>query len=139
MGFDDIEAPVTIIRPINPDGSFGEPIRLEKLQVINWWEELEPVTDFQDGLTYKNSIKFLSDTISGTLKCNLPRKMSRKKFKKWLMSKGINRDSSEWFCRVVKSFKGKQSYQLLYFNGLFTSTSQDLVNALFDTIFPINK
>ena len=44
------------------------------------------------------------------------KKMSRKKFKKWLMSKGFNRDLAEWFCVAVKSFKGGQSYQSLYFN-----------------------
>ena len=67
------------------------------------------------------------------------KKMSRKKFKKWLMSRGFNRDLAEWFCRVVKSFKGKQSYQSLYFNGLFSSKSRDLFNILFNTLFPIDK
>ena len=69
----------------------------------------------------------------------LNKKMSRKKFKKWLISKGFNRDLAEWFCVAVKSFKGEQSYQSLYFNGLLSSTSQDLFNILFDTLFPINK
>lgn len=77
-------------------------------------------------------------TFSGTL--ILPyKKMSRKTFKKWLMSKGFDRDLAEWFCKVVKSFKGYYSYQSLYFNGLFASTSQGLFNILFDTLFPINK
>lgn len=82
------------------------------------------------------SIKYLQNPISMTI--TLPhKKMSRKKFKKWLMSKGIDRDFAEWFCKVVKSFKGQYSYQSLYFNGLFSSTSQDLVYSLFDTLFPI--
>ena len=66
------------------------------------------------------------------------KKMSRKTFKKWLMSKGFDRDLSEWFCRAVKSFKGQYSYQSLYLNGLlFASTLQNLFNVLFDTRFPI--
>lgn len=83
-------------------------------------------------------IKYLQNRVSMTI--TLPhRKMSGKKFKKWLMSKGFDRDLAEWFCRVVKSFKGKHSYRWLYLNWLFSSTSQDLVNVLFDTLFPINK
>lgn len=82
------------------------------------------------------SIKYLQNPISMTI--TLPhKKISRKKFKKWLMSKGVNRDLAEWFCEVVKSFKGTRSYRLLYFSGLFSSTPQDLVNILFDTLFPI--
>lgn len=82
------------------------------------------------------SIKYLQNPVSMTIA--LPhKKISRKKFKKWLMSKGIDRDFAEWFCKVVKSFKGQYSYQSLYFNGLFSSTSQDLIYSLFDTLFPI--
>lgn len=82
------------------------------------------------------SFKCLQNPVSMTI--TLPhKKISRKTFKKWLMSKGINRDLAEWFCVAVSSFKGKWSYRLLYFNGLFSSTSQDLVNSLFDTLFPI--
>ena len=77
-------------------------------------------------------------TIYGHLE--LPhKKMSRKTFKKWLMSKGLDRDLAERFCTIVKSFHGKKSYQYLYFNGLFSSTPQDLFNILFNTLFPINK
>lgn len=77
-------------------------------------------------------------TICGYIR--LPnKKMSRKTFKKWLMSKGFNRDLAEWFCNVVKSFHGEKSYQSLYFNGLFSSTPQGLFNILFDTLFPITN
>lgn len=138
MRFDDNEAPVMIIRPINPDGSFGKPIRLEKPQVINWWEESEPIPDFQDNLMYM-SLSFPIETISGTLKLYLPQKMSRKKFKKWLMSRGFNRYFAEWFCKAVKSFHGKKSYRSLYLYGQFASTPQALFNELFDALFPITK
>ena len=86
---------------------------------------------------YNNSIKFLSDTISVTLKCNLPRKMSRKKFKKWLMSRGFNRDIAEWFCNAVELFHGKRNYHSLYLCGLFASGPQTLFNNLIDALFPI--
>lgn len=128
MGFDDIEAPVTIIQPINPDGSFGKPIRLEKLQVINWWEELEPVTDFQDDLMYKNSFKFLSDTISGTLKCNMQRKMSRKKFKKWLMHYWwCDRNYAEQWCYLIGIFNGRVSYTKTYFDSFLSNPKLSLI------------
>ena len=92
--------------------------------------------DDVDAADETRSFGFLLEPISTTI--ILPHKnISRKKFKKWLMSKGINRDFAEWFCKVVKNFKGQYSYQTLYFNGLFSSTSQDLIYSLFDTLFPI--
>lgn len=121
-----------MIKAINSDGTYSEPIEFIEPFII----EEEP----SDTETMKKiTLQYLNDittTFSGTL--ILPhKKMSRKTFKKWLMSKGIDRDLAEWFCKVVKSFKGTRSYRLLYFNGLFSSTSQDLVNILFDTLFPI--
>lgn len=66
-------------------------------------------------------------TFSGTL--ILPyKKMSRKKFKKWLMSRGINRYYAEWFCKAITSFHGKKSYRSLYLYGHFASTPQTLFN-----------
>ena len=65
------------------------------------------------------------------------KKISRKKFKKLLMSKGINRDLAEWFCVAVSSFKGKRSYRPLYSIGLFSPVSKDLIVCLFDALFPI--
>lgn len=124
------------MRPVNPDGTYGEVIK---------WDLSEPIT-FEDESVIETSsytIPFglLRDTpVTFTGELKLPhKKMSRKTFKKWLMSRGFHRDLAEWFCRVVKTFKGKQSYQSLYFNGLFSSTPQDLFNILFDTIFPFNK
>lgn len=98
---------------------------------------IDNVVETDDSRSIKY-LKYLQNPVSMTI--TLPhKKMSRKRFKKWLMSKGFDRDLAEWFCRVVKSFKGKHSYRWLYLNGLFSSTSQGLVNILFDTLFPINK
>lgn len=136
MGADEKEVKNFVMCPINPDGSFGEPIQ-QFLTFLIELDDSELGTDGSDNLMYKDSCKFLSTTISGTLKYNLPRKMSRKKFKKWLMSKGINRDLANWFCIAVKSFHGERSYRSLYLCGLFTSGPQTLFNNLFDALFPI--
>lgn len=94
--------------------------------------------DDTDETDETRSFGFLLEPISTTI--ILPHKnISRKKFKKWLMSKGFNRDLAEWFCKAVKSFHGERSYQYLYYNGLFSSTSQGLFNILFDTLFPITN
>ena len=138
MGPDEENVKNFVMCPINPDGSFGEPVKLEKLKTVEL-DGLELGTDSPDNSMYKNSIKFLSGTMSGTLKCNLPRKISRKKFKKWLMSKGFNRDLAERVCVVVKSFHGEQSYRFLYFCGLFAPGPQTLFNILFNVLFPIYK
>lgn len=138
MGPDEKEVKNFVMCPINPDGSFGEPVELEKLKVVELGG-LELGTNDSDKLMYKNSCKFLSDSISVTLKCNMQRKMSRKKFKKWLMSRGFNRYFAEWFCKAVKSFHGKKSYRSLYLYGQLASTPQALFNDLFDALFPITN
>jgi len=124
------------LRPINPDGSYGDPIEFENIENVTYSLD-ENVDKFY---TVGFDLAKESDmTAYGYIR--IPnKKMSRKKFKKWLMSKGIDRDIAEWFCKVVKSFKGKQSYRSLYFVGFFSSTSQDLVNSLYLILnFPINK
>lgn len=114
------------------DGENYSPIALSLYDI-----SIDNAVETDDSQSIKH-LKYLQNPVSMTI--TLPhKKISRKKFKKWLMSKGINRDLAELFCRVVKSFKGKHSYRWLYFNGLFSSTSQGLVNVLFDTLFPINK
>ena len=121
------------LRPINPDGSYGDPIEIENFENVTYSldENVDKFYTIGFDLAKESDI-----TAYGYIR--IPnKKTSRKTFKKWLMSKGFDRDLSEWFCKVVKSFKGQYSYQTLYFNGLFSSTSQDLFNILFDTLFPI--
>ena len=122
-----------LIKPIDQDAFYGDPIEFEIFENVTYSLD-ENVNEFY---TVGFDLAKGSDiTAYGYIR--IPsKKMSRKKFKKWLMSKGFHRDLAEWFCKVVKSFKGGQSYQTLYFNGLFSSTSQDLFNILFDTLFPI--
>ncbi len=129
-----------VMCPINPDGSFGEPIELENLKNVELYGS-ELGTDGSDNLMYKDSLKFLTENFSGTvvIKSDLPRKISRKKFKKLLMSKGFNRDLAEWVCNAVKLFRGKYSYHYLYFYVWLAPGPQTLFNNLFNAIFPIYK
>ncbi len=123
------------IRAINPDGTYGEPIEFIGPFLI----EEEPA---EIETSNEMPLKFLRNealTFSTTFSINFHPKISHKTFKKWLMSKGIDRNTAEWFCIAVKSFKGKQSYRSLYFNGLFTSTAEDLITVLIITLFPIHK
>ena len=130
----DLYSSQVVMKPVNSDGTYGEPIKLDSFEPISIDDE--PLV-FQENTTLECvNGPFIPLTFTGEFKLS-HKKMSRKTFKKWLMSKGINRDLAEWFCRVVKSFKGQYSYQSLYFNGLFVSTSQDLVYSLFDTLFPV--
>lgn len=123
------------LRPINPDGTYGDPIEFENIENVTY--SLDENVDEYYTVGF-DLAKELDMTIYGYIR--LPnKKMSRKTFKKWLMSRDFNRDLAEWFCNVVKSFHGERSYQQLYFNGLFSSTPQGLANILFDTLFQINK
>ena len=123
------------LRPINQDGTYGDPIEFENFENVTYSLD-ENIDEFY---TVGFDLSKGSDMTTYGGYIRLPnKKMSRKTFKKWLMSKGFDRDLSEWFCRAVKSFKGQYSYQSLYLNGLlFASTSQNLFNVLFDTLFPI--
>lgn len=119
MGPDEKEVKNFVMYSINSDGSFGEPIQLEKLKAVELGG-LELGADSPDNLMYKNSIKFLSGTISETLKCNLPhKKISRKTFKKWLMAHGFSRNYAEWLCQFVSTYSGEISYQRTYVKYYF--------------------
>ena len=127
MGPDESRVENFVTCPINPDGSFGEPAELEKLKTVEL-DGLELGTDSPDNSMYKNSIKFLSGTISGTLKCNLPRKMSRKKFKKWLMHYWwCDRNYAEQRCRLIGIFNGRVSYTKTYFDSFLSNPKLSLI------------
>ena len=130
MGPDEKNESKLILTPMNPDGTYGDSIE---------WYCFSPIMDYPETTTYVETFSYLTETISGTLKLYLPQKMSRKKFKKWLMSKGFNRDLAEWFCKAVKSFHGKKSYRSLCLYGQLASTPQALFNDLIDALFPITN
>jgi len=46
-------------------------------------------------------------------------KMSKKRFKKILMSKGLSRDDADFLCYTVRWLNGKVSYSDTYLNSIF--------------------
>lgn len=127
MGPDEKEVKNFVMCPINPDGSFGEPIQLENLKTVEL-DGLELGTDSSENLMYKDSIKFLSGTISGTLKLDLPQKMSRKKFKKWLMHYWwCDRNFAEQWCCLIGVFNGRVSYTKTYFDSFLSNPKLSLI------------
>jgi hypothetical protein len=50
-------------------------------------------------------------------------KMSKKRFKKILMSKGLSRDDADFLCYTVGWLNGKVCYSDIYLNTLFLQTS----------------
>lgn len=120
MGPDEKEVKNFVMCPINPDGSFGEPVELEKLKTVEL-NGLELGTNGSDNLMYKHSCEFLTKNFSEivVIKSDLPRKISRKKFKKWLMAHGFSRNYAEWLCRFVSTYSGEVSYQSLYVKYYF--------------------
>ena len=139
MGPDENEVKNFVMCPINPDGSFGEPVELEKLKIVEL-DGLELGTDSPDDSMYKNSIKFLSGTISGTLKCNLPRKMSRKKFKKWLMHYWwCDRNFAEKWCCLIGILNGRVSYKKTYFDSFLSNSKLSLIVSIYKQLKETEK
>lgn len=130
MGPDENNETKLILTTINPNGTYGDSFTLYGFS---------PFMDYPETTTYLETFSYLTETISGTFKLHLPQKMSRKKFKKWLMSRGFNRYFAEWFCKAVKFFHGKKSYRSLYLYGQLSSTPQALFNDLFRALFPITN
>lgn len=125
------------MRLVNPDGTYGKPITLDSFEPLSIDIDGEPLKTYPSDAICFSSLTDTTLTFTGELKLSY-KKISRKKFKKLLMSKGINRDLAEWFCVAVSSFKGKWSYRPLYSIGIFSPVSKDLIVCLFDALFPIS-
>ena len=67
---------------------------------------------------------FEADVAQYTL---LHRKMSRKKFKKWLMKHGFERNFAEKFCQIIGSFRGRASYMRVYISSSFEPTANEIL------------
>ena len=67
---------------------------------------------------------FADDVAQYTL---LHRKMSRKKFKKWLMKHGFERNFAEKFCQIIGSFRGRVSYMRVYISSSFEPTANEIL------------
>lgn len=104
------------IRAINSDGTYGEPIEFENIENVTYSLD-ENVDKFY---TVGFDLAQGSDmTISGTLL--LPyKKMSRKKFKKWMMHfPWIDRNEAEAYCCLIAVTNGRISYGATYHDIAF--------------------
>ena len=102
-----------IMTPINEDGTYGEPIKFENLKPIA--EE-----DFQDLDTTKKNKLIFNTTWSGEFNVRFKhKKISKKTFKKWCMSKGISRNASDYLCRTIGQYDGWIRYQDMYCRSIF--------------------
>lgn len=113
-----------VIRPINEDGTYGEPIKFGNCKLVI--EE-----DFQDlDATKKNKLIF--DTIwSGEFNVKFRhKKISKKTFKKWLMSNNFDRDLAERFCQIIGSFGGRIGYQNIYTQSFLVPTPNLILNII---------
>ena len=102
----------------------SEPIKFENLKPI----ALEEDQDLD--LTEKNKLIFntaWTDTFNVKFKHH---KMSKKTFKKWLMSNGFKRDLAELFCQIIASFGGRISYQSIYVDSFLVPTPHTLHHSI---------
>ena len=73
-----------------------------------------------DEEAYKNMMTIRStDTFRFEFHTKIFIKMSKKRFKKILMSKGLSRDDADFLCYLVGWFKGKVSFHEIHFGTLF--------------------
>ena len=107
-----------VMIPVNPDGTYGEPITLVSFEPIGIDIDGEPLETYPSDANRFSSLADTTLTFTGELK--LPhKKMSRKTFKKWLMHfPWINRNKAEEYCYLIAVAKGRISY---------TATYQDVV------------
>lgn len=109
-----------VITPINEDGTYGEPIKFGNLQ---------PISDLQfyiDNTLYLNEkIKpLLAASWTGEFNAKFRhQKISKKTFKKWCMSRGLSRNTSELACQIIGFHRGKLSYQKVYLSNIFAPQS----------------
>ena len=99
------------LRPINPDGTYGDPIEFENFENVMYSLD-ENVDEFYTiGF---DPAKESDMTAYGYIKI-LNKKMSRKKFKKWLMHfPWIHRNEAEAYCQLIGITKGRISYSTTY-------------------------
>lgn len=103
------------LRAINQDGTYGEPIEFIEPFLIEE-EPVETETLNEMTLQYLNNT---TTTFSGTIV--LPhKKISRKKFKKWLMHfPWIDRNEAEAYCCLISIAEGRISYGATYHDIAF--------------------
>ena len=105
------------IRPVNSDGTYGKPIELDSFGPFVL-EDAPLVTPTSDTIRF-SLLRSTPITLTGELK--LPhKKMSRKKFKKWLMHfPWIDRNEAEAYCCLIGIAEGRISYGATYHDIAF--------------------
>lgn len=104
------------LRPINPDGTYGDPIEFENFENVTYSLDENEDKFYTVGF---DLAKGSDMTFSGTV--ILPhKKMSRKKFKKWLMHfPWFDRNEAEAYCCLISIAKGRISYGTTYHDIAF--------------------
>lgn len=101
------------------NGDEWTPVDSVKSDTIDFMSDFDPPELFAT-LTkteYPNKIEFkLCDGLGCYTKVcpKYPRKMTSKKYKKWLMSIGMTRNDADILCYIIGSLKGKVSYSDIY-------------------------
>ena len=125
-----------IMTPINEDGTYGEPIKFGNLQPISDLQFIIDNTELSEeelNKLYPNEkIKpLLGTSWSGEFNVKFRhKKISKKTFKKWLMSHGFKRDLAELFCQIIASFGGRISYQSIYVDSFLVPTPHTLHHSI---------
>lgn len=93
---------------------------------------LETVTPYDEGETYP--LKSLPTECLFEVKLKGKNKITKRRFRKWLMGQGIMRDDADFLCRWLGLYQGEVSYKSIYNNlGLrliFANTNPDLRSTL---------
>lgn len=101
------------------NGDEWTPVDSVKSVTIDFMSDSDPPELFATltKIEYPNKIEFkMWDGFSYFTKVcpKYPRKMTSKKYKKWLMSVGMARDDANTLCYIIGSLKGKVSYADVY-------------------------
>ena len=107
MGENDISGGILYAAPI--DGSSGW-VQIGDVKAIDLSNDTDPETMSNDN----NEFLKLHQPTEMTFTIKLKTKHNRKTFKKWLMSRGNQRDVAEGICKLVGLMQGRVNYESLY-------------------------
>lgn len=116
----------------------GEPVELTDISDIEMEDVLPDLLD-PDAIG-KALVDLLDTGKTFTIKIDISNKfhLSRKRFKKLLMGKGISRDEAEILCASIECWKGKESYRDIFLESMFLKsevTFFDVWRAIFKRNF----
>lgn len=117
-----------VMKPVNPDGTYGEPITLDSFEPISI--DGEPLETYPSDAIRFDLLANAPITFTGEL--TFPhKKMSRKTFKKWLMQYSwINRNSAEIWCCLIAVANGRVSYGRTYRDMILNPTFLGLIDSV---------